>query len=627
MFAGGRRRTSNIRVMQLFHELKQQFPTVPDHIVTACISEFANRNIPEGVSEDDTSSIRRVLEAAEALRPALTTSENNKELMGRKLTKPTDPNVSLSEPIINDNPNNPDDKTYETVIRSEMNEGDSDINRNVVKTKFDGESINSDKKNSPLQRPNYLDIKQSSDTDTGGFNKIQLSERCFDLQKLLNTDNLNVKPPRSPVVSKRFSAQSKNSTKVECAKSPLNSPENARKSLYSRSNDSGHCSTSGIFSNSPLNSNTSAPKQLDSPGRRPETVETPTQTSDTLLGTGSVNLSLNVNCQMDLVQSPTIPKRSSVLNLTPQVPWCQDPTSQRSYTSVNLTLRPPSTEPQPPIDITSQNASLTYSTSSFDSQKGLQSRLQITVGPGGGSVSSIRTRPRSSYSVEEEKPEETVPVRAGFMPDLATNQTSPVIRKQQVRIDKLRIELRLEKSRLVAMQEEVESLRKPYSITFKADAEKEKQLQKEIRHLRGQCERLTYDVDRQSESGVPLGETNEEFYRHIYTGQRGPLTLGSSERGQIRHQLGTRSLPQIEVEGPRWNCHMCTFQNHPLLDKCEQCEMPRILHGMKPEPPNPCLSFGMVKPNLINTNIHESNDNCDADTNTDSNVNQSIQRS
>jgi hypothetical protein len=29
-------------------------------------------------------------------------------------------------------------------------------------------------------------------------------------------------------------------------------------------------------------------------------------------------------------------------------------------------------------------------------------------------------------------------------------------------------------------------------------------------------------------------------------------------------------------DGPSWICSVCTFQNHPLLDKCEQCEMPNI---------------------------------------------------
>lgn len=65
----------------------------------------------------------------------------------------------------------------------------------------------------------------------------------------------------------------------------------------------------------------------------------------------------------------------------------------RSYTSVSLTLRPPASEPQPPIDIRSEGSSLTYSTSSLD-PRGFQSRLQISIGPGNvGSVAAARIRP------------------------------------------------------------------------------------------------------------------------------------------------------------------------------------------------------------------------------------------
>ena len=53
----------------------------------------------------------------------------------------------------------------------------------------------------------------------------------------------------------------------------------------------------------------------------------------------------------------------------------------RPFTSVNLCLRPPSSEPQPPIEIQS-GQSITYSTSSFDPNKGFQSQLQIRIGPG-----------------------------------------------------------------------------------------------------------------------------------------------------------------------------------------------------------------------------------------------------
>lgn len=410
MFAGGRRRSSNIRAMQLFHELKQQFPTVPDHIVTACITEYTNRSNLEGSSDGDDFAFREVLEAAAAL-----SSIENQELMGRTLTKPANSTVSLKEPSL---PATEKTKLPQAASRSEMNESDNDFNRNVVKPRVfyssESETVrvsnpNSEKKIQP-QRPNHLNIKAQTASGVvdpgGGFNKIQTSERCFDLQKLLSIDNLNVKPPRSPLSAKRFASAKNSPTRTEPRSSPLTSPDVARAPSDCASasmTNSDNASQNGGF-------------------KRPETVETPTQTTETLMGTGNVNLSLNVNCQMDLVQSPTVPKHSTVVQLTPQLPWCQEPMSQRSYTSVNLTLRPPSTEPQPPIDITSQNSSLTYSTSSFDPQKGLQSRLQITVGPGGGSVSSLRTRPRSSYHPQTQN-EQTVPVRAGSLPDLATKST------------------------------------------------------------------------------------------------------------------------------------------------------------------------------------------------------------
>ncbi|XP_071531366.1 uncharacterized protein [Panulirus ornatus] len=63
----------------------------------------------------------------------------------------------------------------------------------------------------------------------------------------------------------------------------------------------------------------------------------------------------------------------------------------RSYTSVNLQLRQPSTEPQPPIQIRSSGSSLTYSTSSLDHRHGSRSSLQISIGPTGGTISAMRT--------------------------------------------------------------------------------------------------------------------------------------------------------------------------------------------------------------------------------------------
>ncbi|RZC41644.1 hypothetical protein BDFB_004847 [Asbolus verrucosus] len=410
MFAGRRRRSSNIRVMQLFHELKQQFPTVPDHVVSACIATHAHSTSP-----NKDTAIREVLEAAAAL-------SQQQEPMGRSPPPPPEtPALTLdtNPSSLGKASRNSEEATATTSTernRFEMNDSESDINRNVVKSsgvtfskKFESVSVCTSnqrvaqttigKSSFFVKRPDHLDIKPETlgdfpkrqpysfgDEPSGRRHNIQLSEKCKDVHKLLNSGHVSEKPPRSPLTGKRSSHHAKSSpTRPDQVRSPLASPDTQ--------------------------------KRLQEEPKKKETASTPTQTTDTLLGGNSVNLSLNVNCSMDLVQSPT--RRKSLLQVTPQQPWLQEPISPRSYTSVNLTLRPPSSEPQPPIDITSQNSSLTYSTSSFDSQKGLQSRLQITVGPGGGSVSATRTRPRSSY-LPEGSVEEVLPYRAGSLNNLAT---------------------------------------------------------------------------------------------------------------------------------------------------------------------------------------------------------------
>lgn len=61
-----------------------------------------------------------------------------------------------------------------------------------------------------------------------------------------------------------------------------------------------------------------------------------------------------------------------------------------------------------------------------------------------------------------------------------------------------------------------------------------------------------------------IGDTNPAFYENIYKGQR----LTRPPRPPPPYSL--------EADGLPWTCSMCTFQNHPLLDKCEQCEMPLL---------------------------------------------------
>jgi hypothetical protein len=43
------------------------------------------------------------------------------------------------------------------------------------------------------------------------------------------------------------------------------------------------------------------------------------------------------------------------------------------------------------------------------------------------------------------------------------------------------------------------------------------------------------------------------------------------------------SLPNLvddANEQNEWSCSMCTFLNYPLLNQCEQCDMPRVHQGI-----------------------------------------------
>ncbi|KAJ8366722.1 hypothetical protein AAFF_G00344990 [Aldrovandia affinis] len=65
------------------------------------------------------------------------------------------------------------------------------------------------------------------------------------------------------------------------------------------------------------------------------------------------------------------------------------------------------------------------------------------------------------------------------------------------------------------------------------------------------------------------------FYDNI---QPGPVVPPKplKKGGGVTYKPGERPAPRDEdFEGVQWNCESCTFLNHPALNRCEQCEMPR----------------------------------------------------
>lgn len=158
-----------------------------------------------------------------------------------------------------------------------------------------------------------------------------------------------------------------------------------------------------------------------------------------------------------------------------------------------------------------------------------------------------------------------------------------------MRIGKLKIELENEKTKLVAMRKEIDLLEKEV-ISETVNVELEKQLKREVEHLQYQCNEL---ARKQSSGKSNRIETNDllinrsvetGFYSTLYTGPREPIVPPRNHRRrpqQQHEQQQQQQRPQRSesIEGETWNCHLCTFLNHPDLIQCEECNMPRTHHG------------------------------------------------
>ncbi|CAG9817660.1 unnamed protein product [Phaedon cochleariae] len=627
---------STVRSMQLFYELKQLHPTASDAALNSCIATYVGSSGGGGQSQ-----LMRLLEENEIegqmgrstpstpLEQPQPPDINPTEEISRVDTVPT-LQSSIRPPIkrpdsldikrdTEPTPSSDDKRKLDDRSESELSRIDNvavfecsprplvkppDTQRNTnlapssadkrklharecdtEMSRVDSAGVLETSTRSLVKRPDSLDIKRDTDLapssddkrkleckcvapssdDKRKFN-IRLSEKCRDVHKLLNSGVCD-KPPRSPSSVKRQS--------VRIDRSPVVEPD-AQKQVEDRLVDVQKRSTQVESAEDPL------------PARKGTSS---TQTTDTLVASpGSVSLSVDVNCSVAL--SPR--RRTSLVQLVPAQPWLPSPSasSPRSFTSVNLTLRQPGATPLDPIDITSENSRLTYSTSSFDPSKGLQSRLQITVGPAGGAVSSARARPRSLHWEERGAGLSEAGLRgaglrgAGSLDDLAGSLEPPLLLNQQARIERLRIEMKTRRAKLETVKQEIEELEKNRLRLSRQD--NENRLLMEIKHLTWQCKDLESD--------------GEAFYSNIYTGQHGPLldltprqhnrrrppaqypnAQAQYQNAQAQYQNAQAQYQNAQAqstdpEGPKWNCGLCTFLNHPVLDKCEQCEMPRIVH-------------------------------------------------
>jgi len=88
-----------------------------------------------------------------------------------------------------------------------------------------------------------------------------------------------------------------------------------------------------------------------------------------------------------------------------------------------------------------------------------------------------------------------------------------------------------------------------------------RKLESDISGLRDNCDTMSNRVTALTGGKVPLGETSINFSDYL-----SPATAPA---------LATNPAQPVQL----WSCSECTFSNHPDIETCEICEMPRISLG------------------------------------------------
>ncbi|XP_059083651.1 GATA zinc finger domain-containing protein 7-like [Tigriopus californicus] len=118
-------------------------------------------------------------------------------------------------------------------------------------------------------------------------------------------------------------------------------------------------------------------------------------------------------------------------------------------------------------------------------------------------------------------------------------------------------------------------------------------IQRDVNNLQASCDKMVAEVTKLTKGQVPLGETSIEFYESLKNfGNADTAPSSAGPQRDLLPDLGAGA------EGPQWSCSECTFLNHPALDHCEECEMPRIAIGLQ-------INGGVPHPHPVSHHQHQ----------------------
>ncbi|XP_060096733.1 TGF-beta-activated kinase 1 and MAP3K7-binding protein 2 isoform X2 [Heteronotia binoei] len=160
--------------------------------------------------------------------------------------------------------------------------------------------------------------------------------------------------------------------------------------------------------------------------------------------------------------------------------------------------------------------------------------------------------------------------------------TQALLVHQKARMERLQRELEIQKKKLDKLKTEVNEmennltrrrLKRSNSASQIPSLEEMQQLRSCNRQLQIDIDCLTKEIDLFQARGPHFNPSAiHNFYDNI--GFLGPVPPKPKDQRSIVKT--PKALPDTEEdEGAQWNCTACTFLNHPALNRCEQCEMPR----------------------------------------------------
>ncbi|XP_021263921.1 TGF-beta-activated kinase 1 and MAP3K7-binding protein 3 isoform X2 [Numida meleagris] len=162
--------------------------------------------------------------------------------------------------------------------------------------------------------------------------------------------------------------------------------------------------------------------------------------------------------------------------------------------------------------------------------------------------------------------------------------TQALLLHQRARMERLAKELKLEKEELERLKAEVNGmehdlmqrrLRRVSCTTAIPTPEEMTKLRSLNRQLQINVDCTLKEVDLLQSRGNFDPKATCNFYDNIEPGPVVPPKPYKKEHPNNSKQT-VRTQPRDEdFEGAPWNCDSCTFLNHPALNRCEQCEMPR----------------------------------------------------